>query len=170
MDEHDASAATFPAAPVPTGVRLAVRAGTALVALGVIWGAVTLTGTGLGSLFTALLAVCLAPVLWQVGMAPRAYTVAGPLITVHRRLLPDSDFTMRASPERLAAAIVRSGDAGSGGRTGDPLARLSRRRTFHALTDARKGIRIAVSRGGALVISPDDPEAFLRATSGGRFP
>ncbi len=164
------SSATFPAAPTPPGVRLAVRIGVGLGALAVAWGAVTIAGSGLGWLFLALAVICVVPALWQLGMAPHAYTVEGTSIAVHRRVLPDSTFTMRAGPERLAAATLRaaSGDSGREG-YGDGFARVSRRRTYHAVTDAKKGVRIVVN-AGALVVSPDDVDGFMRATAGGSFP
>lgn len=164
------SSATFPAAPTPPRVCAVARVVAAVVALVIVWGGITVAGTGLEPLFLGLITISIVPALWQVGMTPQSYSVAGTTINVHRRVLPDSTFTMRGSPERLAAALVASAarDSGEEG-GGDPFARLRRRRTFTAVTDARKSIRVAVGRG-ALVISPDDPQRFIDATAGGSFP
>jgi hypothetical protein len=164
------SSATFPAAPAPARKQTAARIGAGVVGLVVLWGGLTVAGTGLELLFLGIVTVSVAPVLWQVGMTPQTYSVAGTTIHVHRRVLPDSTFTMRGSPEPLAAAMVAAAahDRGEEG-YGDGFARVSRRRTYTAVTDTRKSVRILVGQG-ALVISPEDPQRFIDATAGGRFP
>jgi hypothetical protein len=155
---------TYPAAPTPPGVLLAVRVGAGIGAAALLWGALVVRGSGVGGLLGIVALACAAPALWQAAMTPSGYTVSGDVIAVHRRWLRDSRFTMRGAPERLAAAEARDPSTGRGVEGyGEEFARISRRRTFRAVTDARKGISIPIGRQGALVISPDDPDAFLRA-------
>jgi hypothetical protein len=128
-------------------------------------------GSGVGGLLLAVAVLCAAPVVFQLAMTPHAYTVVGDQIEVHRRWLPDSSFAMRGSPERLAVAEARSPAERTGQEGyGERFARISRTRQLPAMTDARKGVRVAIGKGGALLISPEDPDEFVRVTSGGRFP
>jgi hypothetical protein len=161
---------TFPAAPMPDGIRRFRRVAGVVAAVAAIWAAVAVQGTGVGGLLAGIAVVCAVPVAWQLAMTPHAYSIEGEQVQVHRRWLPDSTFVMRGSPERLAVAAARSPDAASGEEGyGDRFARISRTRVLSAMTDSRKGVRIAIGRSGALVISPDDPDAFVRAAEGGGF-
>jgi hypothetical protein len=160
------TAVTFPAAPTPARTRrFRGVAGTVAAVVG-LYAAVTVRGTGLGGLALAVGIACLVPALWHLAMTPHAYTIDGREVLVHRRWLPDSRFTMRGDPERLSEVEARSGGAAAAAPR-DRISRLDRPRVFSALTDVRKGVRVQIGRGGALVISPDDPDAFVRAGRGG---
>jgi hypothetical protein len=158
---------SFPAAPTPPGVRTALRAGGVVALVLVGWGALVVRGTGVGGFLGLLLLACAVPAVWALAMRPHAYSIAGDEVIVHRRWLPDSRFRIRSAPERLHVHVARSPEGADDPR--DRIARLHRERVYKALTDTRKGVRVPIARGNALLISPDDPDAFVRAGAGGGF-
>lgn len=163
------SAVTYPAAPTPARVRAFRRGAAVALAVAAVGAAAVVRGSGVGGLLAGIALLCAMPVLWQLAMIPHAYTVEGTRIHVHRRWLPDSSFEMRGTPERLSVAQARAPIAARGQEGfGDSFARLSRTRVLSATTDVQKGVRVAIGRSGALVISPAEPDEFVQASGGGQ--
>jgi hypothetical protein len=59
---------TYPAAPTPPGVLLAVRVGAGIGAAALLWGALVVRGSGVGGLLGIVALACAAPALWQAAM------------------------------------------------------------------------------------------------------
>lgn len=155
---------TFPAAAVPASTRRRYLAGAALLLAALVVVPATAAGTGTSLRLAALVLLVAAPVLWQAGMVPHRYAIDGETVTVHRRYLPDSRFAVagevregQADPEprRVAAGPVY--------REAPPeIRRMDRsRRVYKAMTDPQHAVRVPI-RAGTLLVSPEDPQAFVR--------
>jgi hypothetical protein len=161
---------TFTAAPPPASARsvLVIAAGAVAGFGGWLWW--TTAGSGVEGLLLLVVALVVSPALWQLGMVPHAYSVGSRAVHVHRRWLPDSRFPIVGPTERF----VPSARAAHGSSVADRLnadtfligahRELTGRseRVFKAVTNIERAVRVSVPRG-ALLVSPEDPEAFVRA-------
>jgi hypothetical protein len=162
---------TFVAAPPPAAARRAVAAAVGLAAAVGVWLWWTAAGSGIGGVLIVLAALTASPFVWQLGMVPHAYSVEARTVRVHRRWLPDSRFPIAGPAERYDPSIAAADPESVTDRiNADTLLMGPRReltgrreRMFKAVTNIEQAVRVSVPRG-ALLVSPDDPEAFVRAT------
>jgi hypothetical protein len=151
---------------------MAVIVGVCVAAVVGAWVWWTAAGSGVGWLLLAVGVLMVSPLLWQLGMVPFAYSISSRTVAVHRRWLPDSRFPVVGPAERYDPASAASADPPSmvERMTADTLLTGPRRelsgrneRVFKAVTNIEQAVRVRVPRG-SLLVSPEDPDAFLRAS------
>lgn len=161
----------FEAAPIDRRARgLLVGWLTAWFALVAGLLAWSLADGGRAALVAAVIASVLVPgvVLLRLAGFPGGYTIAGSTLTVHRHLLPDRTFAMRRPVVRdTRAAELRRRGVVFGSAYGCrwlswPSPDGDDHRLFVATSDLEHAIRID-TEGGAVLVTPARPKAFLRA-------
>lgn len=154
---------TFPAAAVPERTKRRFRAGAGVVVVLLIVVPQTASDLGTALLLAGVILLFVAPALWHLGMFPDSYSIDAKTITVHRRHLPDSRFPV-VGPVRLGQADATKPAPAPGPVYGEeprPIQRMTTRRIYKALTDTRCAVRVPI-KAGTLMISPDDPDEFVR--------
>lgn len=155
---------TFPAAPLDRFTRLVSFAVVVFLALVTGWAAATMPETG-PAVATILFGVGVLGI--SFGYAPTAYETAPGQLLVHRRLFGSRSFTLDGAvgrvPWRIGLASIRL--VGSGGLWGwYGLYWRSGVGSYHAyVTDRSRLVACVTADGRAVVVSPADPDAFVRA-------
>jgi hypothetical protein len=162
----DIEPVTFPAAAVPERTRRRYRAGATAVLVALVVLPLTALGTGTAGWLAVMVVLVALPIAWQRGMIPDGYSLDGSHVGVHRRYLPDSRFRIVGAARRGSEDAPNPRAAASAGPVSGEEPRQIRRldvsrRMYRAVTDGDRAVRVPV-RGGTLLVSPDDPEEFIR--------
>jgi hypothetical protein len=152
---------TFAAAPIAQRARVNLSMSVAVLP------AVTVASALMYSARTTLVLAMLAGLVtfYLLGTLPRAYSVAGDRLVVHRRGLADKQFTLAGAPERFENTLAIDWRwYGTGwrpaGREWSAKQGLPPRRVYLAVTDRQQAVRVP-TEAGTVIVTPAEPDDFV---------
>ena len=153
----------FPAAPLDRGTRWLTFASAVFLCLILAWSAGAPGGVW-GTVFTLVMGLAIFVGGW--GFAPSSYGLGGGALHVRRQLFGGRTFTLTGdvvrAPKRFGLGGIRL--MGSGGFFGwyGTFWRAGSGRYLAYVTD-RSGLVACTTDHGIVLVSPVDPDAFVRA-------